>query len=48
MKDLRGTCKDTEVLYPDQNGENHCYELDTQGKTIQDFLHGLDMKPQCI
>ena len=38
MKDLRGTCKDPEVLYPDQNGENHCYELNTQGRNHSRFL----------
>ena len=38
MKDLRGTCKDPEVLYPDQNGENHCYELDTQGRDHSRFF----------
>ena len=38
IKDLRGTCKDTEVLYPDQNGENHCYELDTQGRNYSIFF----------
>ena len=38
MKDLRGSCKDPEVLYPDQNGENHCYELDTQGRDHSRFF----------
>jgi len=54
LKDLRGTCKDPEVLYPDRNGENHCYKLDTQGPCpegelfIMEFNSRDTVKPICV